>query len=96
MTVTPLLTLDPAATAFELELMLKARSARKTPTLLSMIPNTARKLENASREDDFCVMSVFIFLSELYSLYSTVIKFYLLWRLSEAEPGVIALLLTFL
>ena len=41
--------------------MLKARSARKTPTLLSMIPNTARKLKNASREDDFCVMCVFIF-----------------------------------
>jgi len=50
-----------AATAVELELMLKARSARKTPTLLSMIPNTARKLKNAFREDDFFVMCVFIF-----------------------------------
>jgi len=29
----------------------------------------------------------------LYNLYSTVIKFYLLWRLSEPEPGVISLIL---
>ena len=88
MTLTPLSGLL-AATAVELELMLKARSARKTPTLLSMIPNTARNLKNAGREDDVFVMCVFYLLSELYNLYSEVIKFYLLWRLSEPESGVI-------
>jgi len=61
-----------------------------------MIPNTVRKLKNALREDDFFVMCVFVFLSELYNLYSTVIKFYLLWRLSESEADVISLILTFL
>src|SRR4030095_13400092 len=77
-----------AATAVELEFMLKARSARKTPTLLSMIPKTVRNSKNAAREDVFFVLYVFVFFAELYSLYSAVIKFYLLWRLSEPEPGV--------
>ena len=59
--------------------MLKARSARKTPTLLSMIPNTARKLKMRPAKMIF-LSCVCLFLSELYNLYSTVIKFYLLWR----------------
>ena len=59
----PLFGLAPAARAVEPELTLKARSARKTPTLLSMNPNTMRQLKNPSREDD----RFFIYMCDYFS-----------------------------
>ena len=65
--MSPVLVLAPAATAVELELILKAKSAKKTPTLLSVIPKKTRKLKNASRDDDLFFMFYLLFLScELY------------------------------